>query len=312
MIRRKLKSTLFLIKALRHAEVWIPIRKWQHFLRLAQNRQKRLGSLPRFRGSKGINDMIAFSAIFHHDADMSPYTDKLKVRDFIAKTIGTSILSEISQIADRVEDLDLEKAVGCFIKTNHDSGGHFQLKAISQKEEAKEKMRKHMRNKDYGRQKGEYMYHSIIPKVYVERPFLARADQSTLKVWRIFFHYGKTILIQVNDCSSVPDLTHIYSPGFAPITRYYSHNRGDALIESEKLLPITSHITEEGLRQMIALGEKCTAHFHFCRFDAFDTTEGIKFSELTFMPISGCFNEELSQILGREMMQHAPNFFKIP
>ena len=189
MINNKLKSTLFLITALRHAAVWIPIRKWQHFLRLAQNRQKRLGSLPRFRGSKGINDMIAFSAIFHLDAEMSPYTDKLKVRDFIAKTIGTSILSEISQIADRVEDLDVERAVGCFIKTNHDSGGHFQLKAISQKEEAKEKMRKHLNIKDYGRQKGEYLYHSIIPKVYVERPFLARADQPTLKVSRIFFHW---------------------------------------------------------------------------------------------------------------------------
>ena len=63
---------------------------------------------------------------------------------------------------------------------------------------------------------------------------------------------------------------------------------------------------------MIALGEKCTADFHFCRFDAFDTTEGIKFSELTFMPQSGCFNEEVSQILGKEMMQHAPSFFKVP
>ncbi|MDB4693821.1 hypothetical protein OAF30_00150 [Flavobacteriales bacterium] len=255
--------------------------------------------------------MIAFSAIFHHDADMSPYTDKLKVRDFIAKTIGTRFLSEISQIANRVEDLDLEKAVGCFIKTNHDSGGHFQLKAISQKEEAKEKMRKHLNIKDYGSQKGEYMYHGITPKVYVESPFFPQPNQPNLKVWRIFFYRGKNVLIQVNECRFAPDLTHIYSPDFTPIIRY-SHKRGDALIESEKLLPITSHITEKGVRQMIALGEKCTADFHFCRFDAFDTTEGIKFSELTFMPQSGCFNEEVSQILGKEMMQHAPSFFKVP
>lgn len=311
MIFRKLKSTLFLIKALQHAGVWIPIRKWQHFFRLAQNRQARLGSLPRFKGAKGINDMIAFSAIYYHDADMSPSTDKLKVREFIANTIGTHCLSEITQIADRVEDLDLEKAVGFFIKTNHDSGGHFQLQQTSQQEEAKGKIRKHMQHKGYGIQKGEYMYRHIIPKVYVEKPFLPQPNQSTLKVWRIFFHYGKNVLIQVNECQFMPDLTHIYSPDFTPIIRYFSHNRGDALIESEKLSPITSHITLEAMREMIALGEKCTADFHFCRFDAFDTTEGIKFSELTFMPISGCFNEELSEILGNEISEHAPNFFKV-
>ena len=254
--------------------------------------------------------MIAFSAIFHHANDMSPYTDKLKVRKFIEETIGARYLSDISQITGRVEDLDLEKAVGCFIKTNHDSGGHFQLEDISQQEEAKEKIHKHLRNRDYGISKGEYMYRSIIPKAYVERPLLHQSNQSTLKVCRIFFHFGKNVLIQVNECQFIPDLTHIYSPDFTPIIRYFSHNRGDALIESENLSPITSHITLEAMREMIALGEKCAADFHFCRFDAFDTAEGIKFSELTFMPISGCFNEELSDVLGSEMLKHAPSFFK--
>ena len=154
------------------------------------------------------------------------------------------------------------------------------------------------------------MYRSIIPKAYVEKQFLPQSNQSTLKVLRIFFHFGKNVLIQVNECQFIPDLTHIYSPDFTPIIRYFSHNRGDALTESEKLSPITSHITLEAMREMIALGEKCAADFHFCRFDAFDTAEGIKFSELTFMPISGCFNEELSDVLGSEMLKHAPNFFK--
>ncbi len=91
------------------------------------------------------------------------------------------------------------------------------------------------------------MYRNNIPKVYVESPFFPQPNQPNLKVWRIFFYRGKNVLIQVNECRFAPDLTHIYSPDFTPNIRYRDY-RVDALIESENLLPMTSHITEQGLK----------------------------------------------------------------
>ena len=305
-----LRSILFFITALVHAGVWIPRQDWLRFYRIARNRNRRLNVLPRFTGSKSLNDMIAFSAIFYHDQNLSRYADKLEVRKFITQTIGDKYLSQILQVADGVDDLNLEEAVGHFVKTNHDSGGFFKFEKMSQEKSLKTKMNNHLSHKDYGVHKGEYMYRGIAPKVFVECLHTPPTGQSELKVWRIFFHFGSPLFIQVNQDSFSPDLTDVYNPDFVPICRYYSHNQGDAQIASEKPPSITSHATETTIKEILAIGQKCTAHFHFCRFDILNTQKGICFSEITFMPVSGCFNEALANELGCLALLHAPNFFK--
>ena len=113
---RTIRQILFLLRALSKAGIWIPLRKWRQFYLIALTRWGRNQYLPRFARGQDYNDMIAFAALFQLTEDMSKYTDKILVREYIKQCIGDQHLSEILQVTDDPYSLNFESARGNYIK----------------------------------------------------------------------------------------------------------------------------------------------------------------------------------------------------
>jgi len=125
--------------------------------------------------------MIAFAALFQLTEDMSKYTDKILVREYIKQCIGDQHLSEILQVTDDPDSLNFEAARGNYIKTNHSSG---HVWPISQNTSASLLLPQieAALNQTYGMGKGERLYQYIAPKVFIEQTIEPRRGPTIRRI----------------------------------------------------------------------------------------------------------------------------------
>ena len=301
---RRIGQALFLLRALSEAGIWIPLRKWRQFYLIAHNRWSRNQYLPRFARGQDYNDMIAFAALFQLSEDMSKYTDKILVREYIKQCIGDQHLSQIIQVTDDTDSLNFEAARGNYIKTNHSSG---HVWPISQNTSASLLLPQieSALNQTYGMEKGERLYQYIAPKVFIEQTIEPRRGP-TLDEFKFGFHYGQLLWMYVGSYKTAQKLTwHAFDHEQKPL---YSCFDDSSEVRDPTHRNMDYFIDSESLSEMIALGKKCTEPFHFCRFDAYLAKDEIIFSELTFMPLSANWIRDAPD--GKVPLQRFPEFFR--
>ena len=301
---RTIRQILFLLRALSKAGIWIPLRKWRQFYLIARTRWSRNQYLPRFARGQDYNDMIAFAALFQLTEDMSKYTDKILVREYIKQCIGDQHLSEILQVTDDPYSLNFELARGNYIKTNNSSG---HVWSISQNTKASLLLPEIVGalNQTYGTGKGERLYQHIAPKVFIEQTIEPRRG-SELDEFKFAYHYGQLLWMYVGSSKEAEKkMWHCFDGEQNPL--YSCFEEHDEMIDPTHQ-NMDCFIDRESLAEMISLGEKCTEPFHFCRFDSFLAKDEIIFSELTFMPQSANWIRNAPE--GKLTLQRFPEFFR--
>ena len=299
---RTVRQFLFLLRALSEAGIWIPLRKWRQFYLIAHTRWRRNQYLPRFARGQDYNDMIAFAALFQLTEDMSKYTDKILVREYITECIGKKYLSEIIQITSDPKTLNFDDAMGNFIKTNHSSGHVWKFTNHSNQKSISAAVQSAL-DQPYGLEKGERLYQYIVPKVLVEKAVTPKYGES---LDEFGFHYGNLLWIFVGtEKDGEKKIWHCFDHERKPL---YSCLDNDHKMSKPMHKTMGRFIDDESLNEMIELGSKCTQPFHFCRFDSYFSSDGIIFSELTFMPQSANWIRHAPE--GKAALERFPEFFR--
>ena len=300
MLSRKFNflKILFFIRILVNARVWIPPKKWEMFYRLSSLRWQRCQELPRLRDSPNMNDMILFSALFWHNRDMSAFTDKIQVRDFIQDAIGSSYLSNVTQVAESIDDIDFAAARGKWIKSNNGSGFNVFHDGILSDFEIKKRLSRS--TQPYGVAHGEYVYRFIKPKFFVESPVQGLSN-SRLIEFKGFFHFGKLLGIWLKTGRGNVVLSPNLELDFEDLSN------GNTLNQS---LNVSEILDASVMNEAIELGVNCTKSFHFVRFDLYIISKKILFQELTFLPGAGAVKRKSN--LGSFALEVAPKMYQKP
>ncbi len=214
-------------------------------------------------------------------------SDKVNARKIIEKIVGDRYLNEVYWVGDRVEDAPLNSMpYPSVIKTSHGSGGNFILRANSDLNLIRRKLRNWLAV-NYFFDSLEYQYYQIKPQILVER-FLRDEFEDGPRDYRFFCFDGKPFCVQVDNNSH--SINPFYDLSWNKIGLRYRERAMDVDVAAPKRLDI-----------MIDLAKKISAGHPFVRVDFFDSLEGVYFCEMTFAPVSGLFkfnNSEWDRILG--------------
>jgi len=149
-------------------------------LRIAE---KRLGYRPDVHNPKTFNEKVQWRKIYDHNPLFPIISDKVRLRDYLADTLGSAnaegILPELLLVTDTPQTVDLSGLPDAWVaKANHASGWNIFVTPDSPIDEPalRQEMTRWLRL-SYGKKKREWAYQDIPRKVLFEG-FMAGSDGS--------------------------------------------------------------------------------------------------------------------------------------
>lgn len=217
-------------------------------------------------------------------------SDKVKVREYVAKMDYKNILNDVIGIYDNTAEIDWKSLPDRFVlKCNHGCG--FNIICNNKKNfdilKAEKQLNLWLKEK-YGYETAEPHYTKIAPKIICEK-FLDMGNGKLPTDYKVYCFNGKAkIILVMNDRGS--DI----KKEFFDINWNLIHLR-----ENEHN---PKKITEKpnNLNYMLECAEKLSSPFEFVRVDFYDIDNKLIFGELTFTP-AGCnanYTEEADKMLG--------------
>ena len=206
--------------------------------------------------------------------------DKLAVRSYVAETIGAEYLIPLIGTFDRASELRREAIANesFVLKVTHDSGGVMVVEDRGKHDwaEARAFFRRRLRQ-NYYYETRERVYRDVAPRILVEE--LLRPDEGPLLDYKFWCFHGRVELVQnaIIPSGSAKQRYHTYYDRDwrkLPVRRQYDPVPYD--VPRPKLLD-----------EMIAVAERLSAPFPFCRTDLYLIGDRIWFGELTFYPSGG-------------------------
>lgn len=224
-----------------------------------------------------FNEKLLWLSMFERTPLKEQCADKVRVREYVSKTIGNKYLPTLYDVLERGQDFNPEKYPNQFvISYNAGSGENLIVNEKSKLDiiETRKIINKWMfHNVAYFR--GEMQYYNIKPRVIVREMLDIKSDIE----YKLFCFNGQVEFIQV--ISYVNGHTDIgvchYDRNWNKLPFYRSdpglHNITDEIIKPKNL-----HL-------LISLAEKLSKPFKFARIDFYELTNNdIKFGEITFTP----------------------------
>jgi len=221
--------------------------------------------------------------------DFQPYSDKLKVRDYVARKIGEEYLVPLYAVAETLT-ADLWKSLpdSFVLKPNHGSGWYRVVRNKSEWSlETVTALAEDWLKKDFYFVRRERQYRNLKRCLMFEK-LLDRNISGTVADHRIFCFNGNPAFVQVtlreqNKRRILYDLTW---------------NKLDV----EYKYPNSGMVSRPlNLEKMLEVAQCMAEGFEFVRVDLHDTPQGVFFGELTFMPNVGAdrfYPEEFDEFLG--------------
>jgi hypothetical protein len=240
------------------------------------------GAFPDLNNPRTFDDIINWAKLFDQSELVIECCDKLRVRDYVARTAGEQYLLDVHQISDGGRDLDFDKLPDRFVmKTNHDSGSVVLVKNKSEADFDKilDRFRQNIKM-PFGWEQGEWPYSYIKPKIFIEEYFSDGlmdnpADYKIQcfngKAWFVRYTFnrdkdgskGDEIILDAQGTRQ----NFIIGNGFQPSCLQWKkpHNWSE----------------------MIALAELLSKPFQLARVDLFASEMRIVVGEITFFPFAG-------------------------
>ena len=228
-----------------------------------------------------LNEKLQWLKFNYRFPLQSIVSDKLLVRDYVSKKIGSSYLIPLIGSWDSFDDISFKDFPKQFVlKCNHDSGG---LVVCTDKKDfnmkkAKKKIEKSLKSNFYyiGR---EYQYRNIKPKIICEE-FIS--DNGNIPMdYKIYCFNGKPDVILVckdrfsNHSHKASYLYFDQEWNFIPL------NKGDENLQNVDVPK------PKNLDIMLQIAKKLSQDFIFARIDLYNINGKIYFGEVTLSPNSG-------------------------
>lgn len=247
-----------------------------------------------YKNPVGFNAKIQWLKVYNHNPKIIELTDKYRVREFVAKTIGAQYLKPIWGVYTNINEIKWDQLPQKFImKANHGSRMNFicENKDEVNKSRANRKFRKWLKTNYYPRNK-EWQYKDIKPCLICER--LLEQQINELLELKFFCYSGKPEFIIAYPNSN--KYRNIYYTNWIRINGRTKYKSGPEIKKPKEL------------ELMLELASKLSLKFPFVRVDFLLYNDKIYFGEMTFTPAAGMyrFNPSSLDLLFGEYLQIPP------
>jgi len=243
----------------------------RHYARLAF--LKHHGRFPR-TPPVTFNERICSRVASGELAQYQPYSDKLAVRDFVARTIGAEYLvPQIATAKTLSRELWDSLPQSFIVKPNHGSGWSRLVRNKSaERFEAVAAETRGWLEMNFYYARRERQYRDIPPRLIFEQ-ILMPLQGDELEDYKILCFHGKARLLHVTLRNPLSRRL-LYDMDWNKLrVRYTYSNDGD--------LPRPARLAE-----MERLANALSSGFDFVRVDLYSAREGVFFGELTFTPVA--------------------------
>lgn len=243
---------------------------------------------------KTFNEKLQWLKLHDIHPEYSNLADKVKVREYIAETLGEGHTFPLLGTWKRFEDIPFDTLPDRFVlKCNHDSGS---VKIIHDKSALTDKDKKQLRKFFRGRLHRnpywtgrEYPYKNIEPCILAEQYMEPKCGKG-INDYKFFCFNGKPEIMFVATDRAVDVKFDFYDMDFKHLDIYNIHPNADCPIEK----PAT-------FEQMKKIAAKLSKGMKFVRVDLYEIDGKIYFGEFTFFHAGGFYlfsPEEWEQKLG--------------
>lgn len=249
---------------------------------------------PNLSQPQKLSEKLQWLKMNYRRPEMTIFSDKVMVKDYIAKTIGPQFLIPTLGVWERAEDVDFSSLPDKFvIKVNHNSGlGMYICKDKSLMDE--NKVRKGLAkglNQDYYRCYREWSYKNIPRRILAEK-YIENADGTPIVDYKFYCYGGKPryFMYSVGEANH-----HVRNCKFD-----MECNNIDFLFKKKPALQDDEIKLPNNFDEMKKIIEKLCAGFPHIRVDLYNVDGKIYFGELTFYSGAGFIridNQEYSDEL---------------
>lgn len=158
------------------------------------------GYLPDLKVPTRFNEKIAVRKLYSNLPNATLFSDKVAVRDYVARTVGQQYLKTSYLITNDPGAIDFQDLPEAFaIRANHGSGMNLIVADKSQLDVAvaRQKLTGYLRQR-YGRLTNERWYEPIVPQLLVE-PFLSDDHLGVAPEYKIYVFHGRAQFMRVAD-----------------------------------------------------------------------------------------------------------------
>lgn len=241
---------------------------------------RRLKRFPDIVNCRDFNDKIQWLKLFDQRLDTITCVDKLAVRDFVARRVGSDCLTEVYQQGEDIEQINFGTLPDKFVlKNNHDCGSTLVVRNKN-KIDCKNvvvKFRDALK-RTYGWYDGEWPYSYVKPKVYAEE-IIPSCSQSPPADYKFHCVDGKVKFIQyISDRGVDTNETVVLPDGSVSCIHIDMSMKHGGVFD----LPHNWHDLKN-------VAECLSSGFKFVRIDLYSTKNKVYFGEMTFFPAMGCY-----------------------
>ena len=242
----------------------------------------KVGKKLNLKHPKGFNEKLQWLKIYRKHPEYTDLSDKIKVRDHVAKIIGEGHTFPLLGAWERFEDIPFDTLPDRFVlKCSHDSGS---VRIIRDKSSLTDSELKKMKKFYRGRMKlnpylvgREYPYKNVKPYIIAE-PLIEPKNGSGLNDYKFFCFDGKPKIMFVATDRSTDVKFDFFDMDFNHLDIYNCHPNADHPIEK----PAT-------FEQMKQIAEKLSQGMKTVRVDLYEIDGKIYFGEYTFFHAGGFY-----------------------
>lgn len=241
-----------------------------------------------------LNEKFQWLKLYCRKPEMTVLADKVKVRDYIARTIGEEYLIPLIGVWDNPEEIDFSALPDRFVmKCNHNSGLGMCIckdKSLLDEKKVKHELRRGL-HQDYYKFAREWPYKDIERKIICEQ-FLENDDGTPIVDYKFYCYGGKPryFMYSVGEADH-----HVRNHKFD-----MDLNSIDYLFKKTPTIGVDEIHLPENMNEMISLVEILCKDYQHIRVDLYNVNGRIYFGELTFFTSAGIIhidNQEYAQSL---------------
>jgi hypothetical protein len=230
---------------------------------------------------KTFNEKLQWLKLYDRNPMYIQMSDKYKVREYIAATIGKEYLIPLLGVWDSAGKIDFDSLPRQFVlKCTHDSGSIIIChdKNNFDTDLAKKKLKKRL-NYNYYYHGREWCYKNITPGIIAEK-YMTDESGTMLKDYKVFCFNGESKLIEVDIDRFSNHIRNFYSPEWN-----YQLLENDCPTDSKILIERPNQ-----LKRMILLSNDLSKGIPQVRIDWYSVGQNIYFGEFTFYDGNGFNN----------------------
>ena len=237
----------------------------------------RHGYWPKLNPPRSFNERILYRKLISPHPLSAMVVDKWSVRQYIAEKVGNEVLNQVLWVGSQAEEIPFDHLPQKFvIKVTHGSGWNIIVHDKDQLDRKKTiNQCQEWLNSKFSSHLGETHYDLIVAKIIVEA-FIDDATYGVPLDYKFYCFRGVVKFICAHKDRFTAHKQNYYDTEWNE-TPFKVGNAQRTPFERPKLLP-----------EMIAIAEKISHEFDFCRVDLYcPNGEKVIFGEITLTPAAG-------------------------